>query len=134
MVSSSSSESSLPSTSSYYISNQSTIIKKEAVKEQGQISSSLYSTRLDDKTESVTAGLQAHLVSLLKKQSSQNAETIADYVLAMNIEVNPSIHHRTNQIRTLSYLSDFHKQKPFSKMTRDDVLPVKIFQMAIIGR
>jgi hypothetical protein len=122
MVSSSSSESSLPSTSSYYISNQSTIIKKEAVKEQGQISSSLYSTRLDDKTESVTAGLQAHLVSLLKKQSSQNAETIADYVLAMNIEVNPSIHHRTNQIRTLSYLSDFHKQKPFSKMTRDDVL------------
>jgi hypothetical protein len=112
MNSSSRSESSLPSPSSYYISNQSTI-QKNSVKEQGQISSSLYSTRLDDKIESVTAGLQDHFVRLLKKQSSQNAETIADYILAINIEVNPSIHHKTNQIRTLSYLSEFHKQKSF---------------------
>jgi integrase/recombinase XerD len=114
------SSSSLPSTSSYYINNQSTI-QKNSVKEQGQISS-LYSTRLDDKIESVTAGLQDYFVRLLKKQSSQNAETIADYILAINIEVNPSIHHRSNQIRTLSYLSEFHKQKSFSKMTKDDIL------------
>ena len=92
-----------------------------AIKE-AQFSHSLYSTRLDDKIRSVTADLQEHYVSLLRKQSSQNAETIADYVLAMNIEVNPSFHHRINQIRTLSYLSEFHKQKPFLKMTRDDVL------------
>jgi hypothetical protein len=102
MVISSWSESSLPSTSSYYISNQS---KKNSVKEQGQISSSLYSTRLDDKIESVTADLQDHFVHLLKKQSSQNAETIADYILAMNTEVNPSIHHRLTQIVTLCYIS-----------------------------
>ena len=85
--------------------------------------SPLNSVQLDNnKIGSVTAGLQNHFVNLLKKQSSKNAETIAHYILAMNVEVNPSIHHRANQIRTLSYLSEFHKQKPFSKMTRDDVL------------
>ena len=80
------------------------------------------SNSIDNKITLATAGLQNHFVDLLKKQSSQNAETIADYVLAMNVEVNPSIHHMTNQIRTLSYLSNFHKQKPFSKMTRDDIV------------
>ena len=106
--------SALPSTPSYsyYISNddnynQSTIQRK---------------TRLDEKIESVTAGLQDYFIRLLKEQSSQNAETICDYVLAINIESNASLHHRSSQIRTLSYISNFHKQKPFSKMIRDVIL------------
>jgi hypothetical protein len=74
----------------------------------------------------VTTGLQDYYVRLLKKQQSHNAETIADFILAINIEVNLSIHHRTNQIRTLSYLSKFHKQKSFSKMTKDDVYNILI--------
>ena len=106
MASSSWSESS-SLTSSYYANNNQSTIQK---------------TRLDNKIESVTTDLQDYYVRLLKKQQSQNAEKIADYILAMNIEVNPSIHHRTNQIRTLSYLSKFHKQKSFSKLTKDDVL------------
>ena len=82
----------------------------------------MHSIPLDKKIELVTAGLQDHVVSLLKKQSSQNAETIADYIIAMNVEVNPSIHHKSAQIVTLCYISNFHKQKSFLKMTRDDVL------------
>jgi hypothetical protein len=94
--------SSIPSmsSSSYYASNnnnQSTIRK----------------TRVNDKIELITTGLQDYYVRLLKKQSSQYAETIPDYIFAMNIEVNPYVHHRSSQIRTLSYLSEFHKQKPF---------------------
>jgi hypothetical protein len=115
------SSSSSPSSVSFY-DNQ-PIIQTAAVNEEGQFSPSLYSVQLgSNKIESVTAGLQGHYISLLKKQSSENAETIADYVLAMNVEVNPSIAHRSNQIRTLSYLSEFHKQKPFSKMTRNDII------------
>jgi hypothetical protein len=92
------------------------------VKEEGQKLPSLHSVRLDDKIDSVTTGLQDHFVHLLKKQSSQNAETIADYVVTMSTEVNPSTHHRSSQIRTLCYLSKFHRQKSFSKMTQYDVL------------
>jgi hypothetical protein len=90
-----------PSISSY--NNQS--ITETATVEQGeQFSPSLQSIQLKDKIESIATGLEDYFVRLLKKQSSQNAETISDYILAMNTEVNPSIHHRTSQIRTLSYL------------------------------
>jgi hypothetical protein len=94
--------SSIPSmsSSSYYASNNNN-------------QSTMQKTRVNDKIESVTTGLQDYYVRLLKKQSSQNAETIPDYIFAMNIEVNPYMHHRSSQIRTLSYLSEFHKQKPF---------------------
>ena len=69
--------------------------------------------------ESITSGLQQHFVNMLRKQSIQGAETIANYVIAITMEVNPSIQHKSSQIVTLCYISNFHKQKPF---TRDDVL------------
>jgi hypothetical protein len=93
-----------PSTPFY---NNQSITQTERVEEGEQFLQVLHSIPLKDKTESVTAGLQDHVISLLKKQSSQNVQTISNYVLAMNIEVNPSIHHRSNQIRTLSYISEF---------------------------
>src|SRR5690242_356093 len=38
-------------------------------------------------------------------------------------EINPSINYKTNQIITLSQLSEScNNQKPFSQMTRDDIL------------
>jgi integrase len=118
---------SLSSSSSYsgsiHFYNQSIMQKTTTAEEEEQFLSPLNSVGLDNnKITSVTAGLQNHFVNLLKKQSGQNAETIADYILAMNVEVNPSNHYRTSQIRTLSYLSEFHKQKPFLKMTRDYIL------------
>jgi hypothetical protein len=76
----------------------------------------------NDNIESITSGLQQHVVNMLRKQSIQNAETIADYVLAITMEVNPSIQHKSSQIVTLCYISNFHKQKPFLKITRDEVL------------
>ena len=65
--------SSLPSMPPYYSNNQSTIQK----------------TPLDNKIESANADLQQHFVNILSKQSNQNAETIADYVIAITMEVNP---------------------------------------------
>jgi hypothetical protein len=48
--------------------------------------------------------------------------TIADYLLALNTEINPSLAYKSNQLKALCYLSTFYKQKPFAKMSRDDVL------------
>jgi integrase len=74
------------------------------------------------KVKLVTEGLQSYHAALLKKQSKQNALAIVDYLLALNTEINPSLAYKSNQLRTLTYPSEFCKQKPFIKMTRDDVL------------
>jgi hypothetical protein len=76
----------------------------------------------DNKIPAATANLKPYLIKLLDKQSKQNAITISRYIIAMNAEINPSSSHRENQLKTLCYLSDFHKQRPFLEMTRDDVL------------
>lgn len=68
--------------------------------------------RLDGKIESATSGLQQYFFNILRKQSNQNAETIVDYVIAITIEVNPSIQHKSSQIITLCHVSNFHKQRP----------------------
>ncbi|MFL6398068.1 MAG: hypothetical protein ACJ72J_00610, partial [Nitrososphaeraceae archaeon] len=120
--------SSLPTSPSYNGGNNNnnysiTQIPAATLKDTVRFPSSLQSLRLlDGKIESATSGLQQHFVNILKKQSNQNAETIADYVIAITIEANPSIQHKSSQIITLCYVSNFHKQKPFLKMTRDDVL------------
>jgi integrase/recombinase XerD len=72
--------------------------------------------------EVATAGLNHHFIKLLNDQSKQNAYTISEYVIAMNSEINPSTSHREGQLKILCYLSDFHNQRPFSKMTQNDVM------------
>ena len=40
----------------------------------------------------------------------------------MNAEVNPVLANKQNQTQILCYLSEFRKQKPFTNMTREDIL------------
>jgi hypothetical protein len=81
----------------------------------------LIDVEIDEVLKAATAGLGHYLIGLLQKQSNQNAFTISKYVLAMIAEINPSTSCTENQIKTLCYLSHFTKQKPFSKMSRDDI-------------
>jgi integrase/recombinase XerD len=77
----------------------------------------------NDKTlEAATVGLDLRFVRLLKQQSKQNAFTLSKYLLGMNSEINPSVSHKESQLKTLCYLSDFHNQKAFSNMRREDIL------------
>jgi hypothetical protein len=76
----------------------------------------------EEAASAATAGLNLRFVRLLEEQSKQNACTISEYLLAMNSEINPSVSYKESQLKTLCYLSDFQNQKPFSKMTRNDVL------------
>lgn len=72
----------------------------------------------------MTDGLPKHFLALLQLQKSkQNVLTIADYLQAMNTEINPSASYRQAQIQTLCYLSSYHNsQILFSEMTRDDII------------
>src|SRR5215217_3079683 len=81
-----------------------------------------FDVETDEVIKAATVGLSRYLFVLLQKQSKQNAFTISKYVLAMIAEINPSTSYIENQIKTLCYLSDSIKQKPFSKLTRDDIL------------
>jgi hypothetical protein len=57
------------------------------------------------------------------KIGRQNIETICDYLIAMNAEINPSLMHKRNQMQVLCYLSEYHNnQKPFREMTSNDIL------------
>jgi hypothetical protein len=77
---------------------------------------------LERKIAIATEGFVDHITTKLRLQSKQNIETICDYILAMNAEVNPSLAHKRNQMQILCYLSTHCKQKPFIKMTRKDIL------------
>jgi integrase/recombinase XerD len=74
----------------------------------------------EQKTSSLPSSSSTISIAIVGKR---NIETICDYLIAMNAEVNPTIMHRRNQLLVLSYLSEFyHNQKLFSKMTRNDIL------------
>jgi hypothetical protein len=69
------------------------------------------------KIQTVTDGLQQHYINLLVKMLN------ADFITSMNSEINPSISHRMNCIEVIGQLSKFYDhKKPFSKMTRQDIL------------
>lgn len=52
-----------------------------------------------------------------------NALSIADFILSLKTEINPSNNHIKNNIMMLTSLSHFHKNiKSFKEMTREDVL------------
>jgi hypothetical protein len=58
----------------------------------------------DDRVlEAAITGLDSYPARLLQRQSKQNALIISKYILAMNVEVNPSSSHKDNQIKTLCY-------------------------------
>jgi hypothetical protein len=71
------------------------------------------------KMQYMTDGLPKHFLALLQRQKSkQNVLTIANYLQAMNKEMNPSASSRQAQIQTLCYLSSYHNsQILFSEMT-----------------
>jgi integrase/recombinase XerD len=70
-----------------------------------------------------TEGLQPCVENWLKiKTSNKNALTISEYVLSLRREINPSQNYTKTQIQALVELSEYLKQKPFERLTREDIL------------
>lgn len=73
----------------------------------------------NNKFKIATSGILSYHINILNRlqaKSKENASTIIDYLFSMHNEINPSISYKTNQIITLSQLSEsYNNNKPFYK-------------------
>jgi integrase len=77
----------------------------------------------DRKLDLITAGAPHFLKEhLLTKITRENCLVIINYILAMQTETAVSEYYRTNTVINLKKLAEFYKTKPFSKMTRQDIV------------
>jgi integrase/recombinase XerD len=68
-------------------------------------------------------GLEDYYYDHLKNRIPKlNALMIADYVLAMKVETNPSPNHKRGVVTSLKLLSQFSDNKPFKEMTKENIL------------
>jgi hypothetical protein len=83
-------------------------------------SSASASALLDGKIEECAAGLAPSVTKQLFSISEDNAATIVKYIDALKTEVNPSDSYRRNIILLLCRFSNYHKNKAFKEISRDD--------------
>jgi hypothetical protein len=111
--------------------NKNTTITETSSKKKLKTAAEIYLQKTGDngdflferKIQTATDGLQQHYTNLLFKMLKQNAIAVADFIISMNSEINPSRNHRMNCIEVIGQLSKFYDhKKPFSKMTRQDIL------------
>jgi integrase len=77
----------------------------------------------DRKIETATEGLILHFSrTLYYKLPSENALTIANYVISMQTEINPSLNYRKGTINILCQLSKYCQHKPFKSLKRKDIV------------
>jgi integrase/recombinase XerD len=70
-----------------------------------------------------TEGLPLYVGNWLRiKTSNENALTISEYILSLRREINPPQNYTKMQIQALVELSEYTKQKPFERLTREDIL------------
>jgi hypothetical protein len=82
-----------------------------------------YQSIVNRKIDLATACLPSFIFKdITQNVSPENALSIVEYLLAMKIETNISDSYRMNTINTLSLFSKFSKNKPFTQMSREDVL------------
>lgn len=76
----------------------------------------------DRKIENVTTGLEPYYKKILYRISKKNATIIADYIISMQIEINPSDHYKKHIIMLLCKFSQSNNNKPYEQMTRQGVI------------
>lgn len=77
----------------------------------------------DRKVEVATEGLLPYFSrTLYNKIPQENALTIANYIISMKTEINPSSNYRKETIRVLCQLSKYCNHKPFKSLMRENIL------------
>jgi hypothetical protein len=78
---------------------------------------------LEKKIDDITKGLdKAWFKNLRDGLPAENAIVICNYIIAMRTELNPADNYRRDSIKMPYLLSRFLKNKPFSEMTRQDII------------
>jgi integrase len=85
-------------------------------------SASTKSALLDRKIEECAAGLAPSVTKQLFSISEDNAATIVKYIEVVKTEVNPADSYRRNIILLLCRFSNYHKNKAFKEISRDDIV------------
>src|SRR5688572_1953545 len=99
----------------------------ERLQQQSQVSGQNYldieDPNFDRKLDTITAGAPPHLKKhLLTRISRKNCQIIRKYILIMQTEVAPADSYRIGTIQTLKRFVEFHKQKSFYDIQRQDVI------------
>jgi integrase len=76
----------------------------------------------DRKIEIATEGLIPYFSKLCYELPHENALTIANYIISMKTEINPSPNYRKESIRSLYQLSKYCNHKSFRSLTRQNIL------------
>jgi integrase len=76
----------------------------------------------DRKIENATRGLKPACKKILQRISKKNAVIIADYIISMQTEINPSDHYKKAIIILLCKFSQSNIDKPFEQIARQDVI------------
>ena len=87
-----------------------------------QASASTKSALLDRKIEECTAGLVPSVSKQLFSISKDNAAIIVKYIEVVKTEVNPADSYRRNIILLLCRFSNYHENKVFKEISRDDIV------------
>ena len=78
--------------------------------------------KIDSITKSLSKPYFNQILKDLVKTSPYNAITIYDYIIAEQTELNIKDSTKEGKIKVLVWLSNFHQNKPFREMTRQDIL------------
>jgi hypothetical protein len=78
--------------------------------------------QFNDRIEKIATELSSVYTGNLLYAAGANAFTIIDYITAMKIETNYTIHYGNDTIGVLCRFSKYHKNKPFKDITRNDII------------
>src|SRR5215208_4042926 len=78
-----------------------------------------FERRLNEITDGGHSGKRQYLKDhLLNRITRENCLTIINYIMAMQVEINPSERYRLDTIAKLKQLAEFHNPKPFQALER----------------
>jgi integrase len=75
----------------------------------------------DIRVDNITEGMIPYFTKTIKKLPYANAQSIVNFVMSLNTEINPSKNYRASIVYVLCCLSK-HSGKNFTDMTRQDIL------------
>jgi hypothetical protein len=80
-----------------------------------------FERKLDEITEGHAGRRQYLKDHLLNRISRENCLTIINYILDMQVEINPAERYRLDTIAKLKQLAEFHNPKSFHALQREDI-------------
>jgi len=102
------------------------VIPKDNNSEAIEPVSSVDNKNLEEKIDHITNSLsRQYFNTILKKlvnENKENAIIICDYIIVEQNEINIKDSTKEGKIKVLVWLSNFHKDKKFENMTKDDIL------------